>query len=86
MKRSGQIACGIVLALISLVALASTAKASGGIQSMTRAICHGEMFLELEVISAKRSQIHRTFHNGTKRLIRNEYEVVCNVVKNETRN
>ena len=85
MKRSGKIACGIVLALISLVALSSAAQASGGIQSRTAGVCQGEVFLELEVISVKRSQIHRTFHNGIKRLMRNEYEVVCNVVKNETR-
>jgi len=74
-----------VLALISLVALASAARASGGIQAMTPAVCRGDVFLELEVISVKRSQIHRTFHNGIKRLMRNEYEAVCKVVKNETR-
>ena len=72
MKRSGRIACGIVLSLISLVALSSDAQASGGIQSMTPAVGQGEMFLELEVISVKRSQIHRTFHNGIKKLIRND--------------
>jgi hypothetical protein len=82
--RFRKIACGVVLALISLVAFSPAARASDGIQSMTAAVCRGEMFLELEVISAKRSQTHRTFHNGIKRLIRNEYEVVCNVVKNET--
>ena len=81
MKRFRQIACGSVLALISLVALASAARASGGIQAMTPAVCRGDVFLELEVISVKRSQIHRTFHNGIKRLMRNEYDVVCNVVK-----
>lgn len=84
MRRSGQIACGIVLGLISLISLVSTAQASDGIQSMTAAVCQGEVFLELEVISVKRSQVHRTYHNGIKRLMRNEYEVVCSVVENAT--
>jgi hypothetical protein len=79
-----QITIGVILALVSVIGVFSIARASGGVQPMTNVVGRGQVFLELGVLSVRRNQVHRTYHNGTKRLIRNEYEVVCKVIKNET--
>jgi hypothetical protein len=66
----------------TLATLCSLSVASGRLANTTEAVKAGERFLELEIQTVKKNEIHRTHHNGKKHLIGRELTVTCKVITN----
>jgi hypothetical protein len=82
MKSSQKVTPIIGLLCFVSIFFPNVVKASSGIQPISEAIKSGRVFLELEVQDVKSNQLHRTYHDGTKRLVSTESAMTCKVVKN----